>query len=310
MHLLRLVIIILTAFVCLACASAPSPEKVSKDIHQGVLRLNQAAEEYQKGCYLKALQHVQESHEIFSLVDDMPGSAACLNTMANIYYRLGDFQNALLVYDEAIAFFKQLDQKFGLARALTNKAAVQIAVGRLEQASRSLDQADEISSGSHILQSLRLKTRALLLIARGDFQGAEAFLVTALETASRSEQEFLADIHYTLAQLKLTVQQPQEAVSHLRIALKLDRLAGAYYSIGLDLAALGASHENQSDYAEAVNYYKRSLKIFALLEARSKVQWVRSRLESSAGKAGLNPESVLHWTGQWASGRNQAGLCD
>jgi tetratricopeptide (TPR) repeat protein len=310
MHLLRTVFIIATACIFLACATAPAPNKAPEDIRQGIRYLNQGAAEYQKGCYLKALQRVQESHERFAVVDDLPGSAASLNTLANIYYRLDDFQSALLIYDEAIALFERLDQKSGLARALTNKSAVLIAAGSLDEASRTLDHADEISKGTHILEGLRLKTRALLRMARGNPQGAETLLVAALETASRSEQEYLADIHYTLAQLKLTIQKPREAVSHLHAALKLDRAAGAYFSIGLDLAALGSCHENLADFSEAVNFYKRSLKIFALLEARSKVQWVRSRLEFSAGKAGLNIEHVLHWSEQWASGRNQSGLCN
>jgi tetratricopeptide (TPR) repeat protein len=309
MYLPRSVFLIITAFVCLACASAPAPQKASTDIHQGIRHLNQGAADYNKGCYLKALEHIQESHERFALVDDLPGSAGSLNTLANIYYRLGDYRSALLVYDEAIALFKQLDQRTGQTRALANKSAALIAAGRLEEASRTLDRADEISKGSHILESLRLKTRALLRIARDDSQGAEELLVAALKAASQSDRELLADIHYTLSRLKLTLHRPQEAVSHLQIALKLDRAAGAYFSIGLDLAALGSCYENLADYAEAVNYYKRSMKIFALLEAHRKVQWVRSRLESSADKAGLNLESILHWTEQWISGRNQSGLC-
>jgi tetratricopeptide (TPR) repeat protein len=310
MYLLRTLLILATALVCLTCASAPAPSKVPEDIHLGVRHLNQGAVEYQKGCYLKALQHIQESHERFAVVDDLPGSAASLNTLANIYYRLDDLQSALLVYDEAIALFERLGQKSGLARALANKSAALIAVGRLDEASRCLDHADEISKNAHIMESLRLKTRALLCIARENPRGAETLLIAALKTAAQSEREFLADIHYTLAQLKMSIQKSQDAVSHLQTALSLDRASGAYFSIGLDLAALGSCYENLADSAEAVNYYKRSLKIFALLEARSKVQWVRSRLESSAGKAGLNLEPILHWTEQWASGLNQAGLCN
>lgn len=309
MYLLRPLLLVITAAVCLACASAPAPPKVSEDIHQGIRHLNQGAADYNKGCYLKALQHIQESHERFALVDDLPGSADSLNTLANIYYRLGDYRSALLVYDEAIALFERLDQRTGQIRAMANKSAALIAAGKLDDATLVLDHADDIAEGSHILDSLRLKTRALLRIARDDSQGAERLLSAALKAASQSERELLADIHYTLAQLKLTIQQPQEAVSHLKIALKLDRAAGAYFSIGLDLAALGSCYENFADYAEAVNYYKRSLKIFALLEAHHKVQWVRSRLESSAEKAGLNLESILYWTNLWVSGRNQAGLC-
>jgi tetratricopeptide (TPR) repeat protein len=310
MRHLRPVFITITVLTCLACAAAPAPPKAPEDIHQGIRDLNKGAVEYQKGCYDKALQYVRSAHERFSLVDNLSGSAASLNTLANIYYRLGDLRGAMLVYDEAAALFEQLDQRPGLVRVLTNKSAVLIASGKLDQASRTLDHVDEMAKNTRILKSLRLKTRALLHMARGDSRSAEALLIEALNAASQSESGLLADIHYTLAQIKVTIPQLQEALSHLQTALELDRRAGAYFSTGLDLEALGSCHENLADYTEAFNYYKRSLKIFAMLEAHHKVQFVRTRLVSCAENAGLNAEAVLHWSEQWSAGRNEAGLCD
>jgi eukaryotic-like serine/threonine-protein kinase len=309
MRFFRPFLLIVTVLVCLACASRPAPRKFSEDIHQGIRFLNKATADYNRGCFRKALEYIQESHERFAIIDDLPGSADSLNTLANIYYRLGDIESALLVYNEAIALFEQVDQRTGETRALTNKAAALISAGKLDEASRALDHADELSKGSNNLDGLRLKTRALLRIARDDPQGAEDLLAIALRAASKSDRGLLADIHYTLAHVELTAQRPREAVSHLNTALKLDRAAGAYFSIGLDLAALGSCCEALADYAGAVGFYKRSLKIFALLQAHGKVQWVRSRLKASAGKAGLNPEAVLYWTDQWLSGRNQSDLC-
>jgi tetratricopeptide (TPR) repeat protein len=309
MRIFRPFLLIVTACTYLACASEAPPRKVCEDIHQGIRHLNKGMADFNKGCYRKALEQIQESHERFAIVDDLPGSAASLNTLANIYYRLGDFESALLVYDEAIALFEQLGQRTGQERALANKAAALIAIGRLDDASQVLGHADAISQDANALNGLRLKTRALLRIARNDFQGAEDLLIAALRHASESDPALRADIHYTLAHVKLIRQHPQDAVSHLNTALKLDRAAGAYFSIGLDLAALGSCYEDLADNAGAVGFYKRSLKIFALLEAQDKVRWIRSRLKISAINAGLNLEAILHWTDQWLAGRNQSGLC-
>jgi tetratricopeptide (TPR) repeat protein len=309
MQFFRPIFLILTASIYLACASGPAPRKLSEDIHEGIRQLNKATADYNRGCYPKALEHIQESHERFAIVDDLAGSADSLNTLANIYYRLGDYRSALLVYDEAIALFEQLGQKAGQARALVNKAAALIPEGELDKAAQTLDLADEISKDSNAIGALRLKTRALLHIARDDPRGAEDLLVAALAATSESNRALLADIHYTLAHVKLTVQHPKDAVSHLNTALNLDRAANAYFSMGVDLAALGSCSEDLAQYAAAVNYYKRSLKIFALLGAHDKAQGVRSRLISSADKAGMNLEAILHWSAQWLSGRNQAGLC-
>ena len=309
MHLFRPFFLVVMSFIGVACASGPAPEKASDDIHQGIRHFNKATTYYIKGCYPKALQHVQAAHERFAVADQLQGSADSLNTMANIYYRLGDFQSALAVYDETIALFEQLEQKIGKVRALANKSATLIAARRLDDASQVLDQADEVAKDSNILDGLRLKTRAMLLIANNDADGAEDLLVKALRAAPESDQALLADIHYTLGHLMSTSRRSQQALTHLNNALKIDHTTGAYFSVGLDLAALGGCYENMARHAEAVNFYKRSLKIFALLEASHKVQWVLSRLEDSAGKAGLNLQATLHWTEQWLAGQRESSLC-
>ncbi len=309
MHYFRVPIFFVISILCVACASGPAPQMVPEDIHQGIRHFNKGTTYYIKGCYPKALQHVQEAHERFTVADHLQGSADSLNTMANIYYRLGDFQSALAVYDEAIALFEQLEQKIGQVRALTNKSATLLAIRRLDDASQVLDQADDVAKNSNILYGLRLKTRALLLNAKNDPKGAEGLLINALRMAPESDQALLADIHYTIGHLMLSTQRPQEAVTHLNNALKTDRSAGAYFSAGLDLAALGACYENMARHAEAVSFYKRSIKIFALLEAPQKVQWILPRLEHSAGKAGKNLQTTLRWTEQWLAGQREAGLC-
>jgi len=309
MCLFRPPILVVTAFICLACASGPPPEKAPKDIHQSVRNLNKGTSYYIKGCYPKAIQHIQKAHERFAVADDLQGTADSLNTMANIYYRLGDFKSALAIYDETVELFKQLEDQTGQIRALTNKSAALIAVLRLDEATQVLDQADGLARATGILTGLRLKTRAMLLMAQNDAKGAESLLPRALRAAPQTDHALLADIHYTLAKLLVTTQRPQQAVPHIESALKFDRAAGAYFSIGLDLEALGACYENMTRYAEAVNYYKRSLKIFALLDAPQRVKWVLPRLETSASKAGLNLQTTLRWTEQWLAGQREASLC-
>ena len=309
MRLFRPLILVLTASICLACASGPAPEKLPKDAHQSIRHLNKGTAYYIKGCYPQALRHIQAAHERFAAADDLQGVADSLNTMANIYFRMDDYQSALAVFDETIPIYEQLGDRVGQVRALVNKSAALIAARRLEDALQALDRADGLSQSANILGALRLKTRAMLLLAKDDAKEAENLLARALDTVPESDPALQADIQYTLAHLMLTTRRPQLAVTHVDHALKIDRAAGAYFSIGLDLAALGSCYQELAQYAEAVDFYKRSLKIFALLEAPKKVQWVLPRLASSAQKAGLNLQATLHWTEQWLDGQGEAGVC-
>ncbi len=309
MYLYRLLILAVTAAVCLACASGPAQQRPPKDVRLSIRHLNKGTTYYTKGCYPKALQHLQEAHERFAAADHLQGTADSLNSMANTYYRLGSFQSALTVYDEAIALFGQLGQKSGQVRALANKSAALIAGQKLDEASVVLDQADEIAGGKNILAALRLKTRAMLGIAHNDFKGAEALLLRALDAAPQADQLLFADIQYTMGHLMLTIRHPERAAAHLEAALKIDRAIGAYYSTALDLAALGSCYDDMARHAEAVGYFKRSLKIFALLQAAPKVQWVLPRLERNAEKSGLNIQAALQWAAQWTAGQREANIC-
>jgi tetratricopeptide (TPR) repeat protein len=302
--------LILMASALMACAAGPAPERSSSDIRLSIRHLNKAADFYIKGCFSKALDQAQEAHERFVAADDLKGAADSLNSMANIYYRMGDPVHALPIYDEAIDLFGQSGDKAGQVRAMANTSAALVAVQRLDEAAAVLDQADAL--GVDTLAPLCWKNRALLRIEQSDPKGAEVLLRDALRRISDSDQALAADIHYTLGHLLLTTQRPQPAIGHIEVALNLDRSAGAYYSMGIDLAALGACFDGTAQYSESVRRYKRSIKIFALLGAARKVQWVLPRLKASARKAGLVDPSVaatLQWAQQWLEGSQLSDLC-
>ena len=309
MHYRHLLILSLTAALCLACAAAPAPRRIRNDARLSLRHLNKGASYYNKGCYAKALAHLREAHERFTAADDLPGTAESLNSIANTYYRLGDFQKALVLYDEAIMLFRQLGQTSGQVRALANKAAVLIADGQPDMASTALDQAEKAAGGRPILLALRMKTRAMLLLARNMPGEAQTVLMGALSAAANTDLSVRADIQYTLGHLMLTTENPETALSHLEAALEIDRGNGAYFSVAMDLAALGTGCDQLSRYDDAAGYYRRSIKIFALLQAPHKVRWVLPRFISSADKAGVDIGATIQWTEDWLAGRQESDIC-
>ena len=308
----RFLIIALIMTLCLACAAGPAPEKAPADIHQGVRHLNKGTAYYIKGCYSKALQHIQEAHERFVATDHLQGTADSLNTMANIYFRMDDFNSALALYDESIALFRQLGDTVGQVRPLTNKAAALVAAKRTNEAERTLELADMAAGDRNVLPALRLKTRALLFIEQDQTGKAEKLLTRSLRFVSTQDRALLADIHYTLGHALLADGRPEQAIDHLEIALEQDRTAGAYFQIGMDLAALGACFQHMEQYADAIDRFKRSLKIFALMEAPHKVSEVLPGLKASAEKSGDPDPAVqatLKWAELWLAGHREANLC-
>lgn len=310
MHACRWIIwVLFVAALCSACATGVVRQRAPEDIRLSIRSLNKGTAFYSKGCYTKALVHLQEAHERFVAADHLQGTAESLNSLANTYYRLGDYASALAVYDEAVALFRQLRQTSGQIRALTNKAAALLAGHNFDAASQVLDEADTIADGHPLLLALRLKNRALLYLSQNDAERAGPLLYQALDAVPPSDQALSADIHYTIGQMKLTFETPQSALPHLEAALKIDRTAGAYYAVALDLAAMGSLFDKLSRYEEAVSHYQRSLKIFALLDAPQKVQWIIPHLVHSASKTDMNVRAALKWAELWLSGQRESGIC-
>ena len=202
-----------------------------------------------------------------------------------------------------------LKNKEGIIRALTNKAEALITADRLPEASATLDKADAEAGNSASLGALRQKTRALLLMRRGDLESAGKLLEKSLAAASNNDPSSLSSIRYALGQLALTKKRYATASDHFGIALDMDRAAGAYFHIAQDLAALGTSHLQQGNPKEAATCFKRSAKIFALLNNGPKVKAVVQQLEQSARLTGVPVEATLHWINQWLAGHTEANLC-
>lgn len=264
---------------------------------------------YNKGCFVKAVRHFQKAHERFAAQDNIQGTAESLNSLANAYYRLNDMDSAVRLYDEALELYRLQQDIPGQIRALANKSTAMAASGRLGEAGTALDQADALAESKAILAGLRLKARAILKIKAGDTAGAKRLLLKAMHAISKKEAAQYASAQYTMGYLLLSAQQPQEAIPYLEKALDADRSAHANFGMGQDLEALGDCRMQSGQYRQALTYYKRSLKIFVLLNNADRIQRTRTKLEHNAAKADADIQATLHWVNQWLAGKREANVC-
>ncbi len=309
MRMYRIVGACILLACCFGCASGPAPERSPGYIRQSLRHLNKGAALYAKGCFPSAMAQFMAANEGYSAADHMTGVAASLNSIANVYYQLGDLESALLVFDEAIELFRIQKDLSGLVRATANKGAVLIADGQLDEARAVLDQADLLAKEAGILRALRLKNRALLLMRRNDSAGAKKLLEEAVLLSGKHGGDQYAAIHYTMGRLLLSDGNPARAMVHLNLSLETDRRGGAYFAIGEDLAALGNGCMQMAQYDQAVSYFKRSLKIFALLGNAGKVAQLRGSLEEGAARSGADIRVSLQWVDRWLAGGQEANLC-
>lgn len=311
MYPLRSLSLLAAGVILAACAggSAPPPEKQPRDLHRSIRYLNRGTSFYSKGCFTKAAYQFQKAHEMFAAADNLQGAADSLNSLANAYYRLNEMPSAVLVYDEAAAYYRLIEDREGEVRSLSNKSAALSASGQFAAAEAALDLADKAAGNEDLLSGQRMKARAILKIKTHDLADAKQLLSKAMRAIPRSDTGQYASAQYTMGVLLLASQKPSDAIAYLQKALEIDQKAESYFGIAQDLETLGDCHAKMEQHTKAVNYYKRSIKIFALLDYPERVGQISDRLSLSASKANLDIKATLHWVKQWLAGQWEIGIC-
>jgi tetratricopeptide (TPR) repeat protein len=89
----------------------------------------------------QALSLYQQALPIRREVGDRSGEATTLNNIAEMYYSSGQMQKALELYEEVLPIMREVDDRAGEAATLNNIAAVYRDSGELEQALLLYEQA-------------------------------------------------------------------------------------------------------------------------------------------------------------------------
>ncbi|MCP4746592.1 MAG: tetratricopeptide repeat protein [Desulfobacteraceae bacterium] len=312
MYLYRMLFVCIITTVFIGCSSSPPINRSAKFIRNSTRLLNKGVAKYNKGCFSSALKDFKKAHERYTAADDLPGAANSLNSIANTYFRLEDNKSALAVFDETIELYENLDFTTQEIKARTNKAAVLISNGQFNEAEDILKQIIEspYTQGKNV-KLLVLKTQALLAIARKDFDQAEVLLRQALKRAQlqKTEPAIMSAIHYVMAGMLMDTNRAEKAPPHLTKALELDRSAEAYFDMARDLQRLGKCHVLMKEDKLAVFYYKRSAKIFALLQDGPRTKEVVQQMELCATRAEAPIKTTLFWASQWLQGNTEASIC-
>jgi tetratricopeptide (TPR) repeat protein len=292
-----------------ACTSGPVPERAPQDLRLSIRQLNRGTHYYKKGCFSKAAQHFRNAHERFAASDNLRGTADSLNSLANAYYRLNDMDRAVLVYDEAEALYDLLSDKMGRVRALTNKSVALASWDKLQDAQEALNLADTLARPDDMLRGLRLKARAILKLKTNEPEESKQLLEEAIKVIPQSDINQYASAQYAMGYVLLSTRQPRKAIKYIKRALAADRTAGDHFGIGQDLEALGDCRVQLNQHAQATTEFKRSIKIYALLNDTQKVQTLSSKLLKSASESGTDIQITLDWAAQWLAGLHEADIC-
>lgn len=186
---------------------------------------------YWQGHYTRARQQVEESLAIFRQIDDAPGQAQALNSLANIICEeQADYTRAETLFLESLGIVQQLGDGFGIAKVLINQGATAQATGDLERArqlmqeSLTLYQDVEYQYGISAALSYLGQVTAQL----GDYAAAADLIRQSLDIHRQSgNRRAIVD---ALEQLALVVYKMGDVVAAKHYYAEAIRLAQALQS--------------------------------------------------------------------------------
>ena len=305
----KCLLILIIAVFLIGCAANSTEIKKPEHLNAGMKEIKKGTSWYQKGCYKRSLEHFLRAHELFSGSDQLSGVALSMNNIGNIYRIMGDLENALLFFDESIDIYNNSKNYEGLVQAMSNRAAVLIEGNRLEDAAKLIEEAEVIAQ-KHSIPVYNLQNNlGLLYIRQKKYSQAKDVLIEARTNIKPDAFGEFATVNYALGRLMNETGCFERAVYFFETALKADRLSGFHKGIADDLAEIGSVYYSQKKYESAANCFKRSIKIYALIENRDKVSEITNMLVKAAKKANLNISITQHFVKNWLEGKAFENPC-
>ena len=278
--------------------------KKSDEITSGIKEIKKGTYLYKKGCYERSLEHFLRAHELFVFSDNLSGVAMSMNNIGNVYRTTGCISSATQFFDESCRMFLYINDIKGAVQALSNKSAALIEDGRLDEASNVLSLAENLAKNNEKLSVTLLKNQGILLIRKKEFKRAEDILKKACKKVETSNLLEKAAINFALGNLMFETKRSENAVEYFKKALSADQSSGYIKGIADDLAAIGTVYYNQDKHELAVNFFNRSIKIYALMGYEKKVHSIMEFLIKSSEKAKINIIVTKNFVRKWLEGKS------
>jgi tetratricopeptide (TPR) repeat protein len=201
-----------------------------------------------------------------------------LNGVGIAYRRLGQGEQALRSYREALDINRRLDQKAGIAANLTNIGQVELSLGRLDDAlasyNESLELRREIGDRQGIGSNLLDLGNAYLDMGRDDhaLQSYRDSLVIQRELGNELDEALCLN---NIAAVYMERGAYGEALTNLEQALRIHEAYGIPEDLGLTLYNLGETTAHLGQLDDALDHYLGALEQWRQIGDQLGVAWAR-----------------------------------
>ncbi len=305
-HLPLIIMLIFSVFFT-SCSSSKSSNNSPQSIEICNNYMNKGARLYNKGCYIKALDYFFKAHECFSIHDQVFETAMSLNNIGNVYKNINDLESAIMFYNEALKIYTNINKIKNVLHVLSNKFAAFISYNHIDAAKKVLTLAEKTAKKNKITSVMLMRNRSVLLMKQKKFNEALNILNRAKKEIKNSPSK-VALINYTFGKLMQETKDYKSALLYFNISLENNKKNAAYKPIADDLYAIGTIYTKLDNNALAFSYFKRSIKIYALMQNRKmslEILEKLTKIASTKSDLTLTNEFIK----QWLSGDTFTNFC-
>ncbi|MBN2414260.1 CHAT domain-containing protein [bacterium] len=222
------------------------------EIASGYQMLGLASEKMSR--YDEAIAHQIRGRDLFMILDRPLQAAQGVQYLANVSWKKGDFRQAMIYQNEALAVFKENNNEKLLSMGYATQGLISMGLGETGRAREQLNHAYDLaeSTGSREDQSAILKNLGILSLRESRLEEAEAYFshAVAIDTAIDSRAG-LAYGYRNLGILKARMNLPSQGIPLLRKSLSLSRELRDTRNIVQSCYGLGICLHDAGRYREA-----------------------------------------------------------
>ncbi len=191
---------------------------------RGVISAEQAAAAVDRGDVEKATETYSEAMRLLKNQERGRYYAQALLGMADLKCALGEFQDSLEIFKEAVTVLERYDLRKDLAESKLKLARALIRLQRLERAEKLADESRELRRGDPAGESDAIAVGVLVALHRNELDGAIERARTAVELSDQGfSSETRVRTRIALGLVKLTDREFKEATEALNEAADLAR---------------------------------------------------------------------------------------
>jgi tetratricopeptide (TPR) repeat protein len=191
---------------------------------RGIISAEQAAAAVDRGDIEKANERYSEAIRLLKTHERGRFYARALVGMADLRCAVGDFQDSLEIYKEAITVLERYDLRKDLAAAKLKLARALIRLKRLERAEKLAEESRDLRKGDAAGESEAMAVLVLIALQKSELNGTGARARDAVELSDQSLSVGARVLtRIAQGQVKLAEREFQEATGTLSEAASVAR---------------------------------------------------------------------------------------